>query len=107
MRRIPLDPGPFLPSIALTVRMASQRSPSSYFTAAQDFNSGAILFEALVDIGLDPFISARPVPNASDDEQLVELAGCGPGGRMMAALVLLATEPGLGSSASRSQSHCF
>lgn len=106
IRRVPLNPGRFFPHISV-FKMASPRSPGPYFAAAQDFNSGTLPFEDLVDIGLEPFISARPVPNASIDEQLVELASSGPGGRMMAALVLLATEPGLGSSASKSQSHCF
>lgn len=94
----------FLPP-HLSVEMASPSNPDPYFAAAQDFNFGSLTFEGLVNIGLEPFISARPVPNASTDEQLVGLASSGPGGRMMAALVLLATEPGLGSSASRSQSH--
>lgn len=87
--------------------MAFLKSPGLYSAAAQDFNSGAIPFGTLIDVGLDPFISAQPLPNGSTDKQLVDLAGCGPGGRIMAALVLLATEPGLGSSASRFQSHCF
>ncbi|KAH8664745.1 hypothetical protein BX600DRAFT_512745 [Xylariales sp. PMI_506] len=78
--------------------MALQVQPNKYRIAAEDFKSGDVAFEALLDFGLEAFLFGEPVADASDDDLKI-LVLSGPGGCVMAALLLLATEPGLGSTA--------